>query len=174
MGLILLPALYYTSFKTPSAQFPNPPAQHLCGRGPRTGGSVRSPSLSVQWWALTSQQMFHYVDELSGFEIWEKMVWSAFPSVNKCHVLSFIDLLKVFSSLEEWKKINWSYWLSLEMFRTTAACGHSTSTLRRTWAGGGFMSPRAMRLTSVLGLVPICGAPTPSIPRYWVRGGIEN
>lgn len=59
------------------------------------------------------------------------------------------------------------------MFRTTAACGHSTSTLRRTWAGGGFMNPRAMRLTSVLGLVPICGAPTPSIPRYWVKGGIE-
>ncbi|XP_041797776.1 transforming growth factor beta-2 proprotein isoform X2 [Chelmon rostratus] len=36
---------------------------------------------------------------------------------------------------------------------------------RRTWAGGGSTSQRAMRPTSVLGLVHICGALTPSIPR---------
>lgn len=60
------------------------------------------------------------------------------------------------------------------MFRTTAAYGHSTSILRRTWAGGGSTSQRAMRPTSVLGLVHICGALTPSIPRYCIRDRVRG
>ncbi|XP_035464166.1 transforming growth factor beta-2 proprotein isoform X2 [Scophthalmus maximus] len=54
-----------------------------------------------------------------------------------------------------------------KMCRTTAAYDHSTLILRRTWAGGGSMSQRDTRPTSVLGHVRICGVPTPSIPRCW-------
>lgn len=56
-----------------------------------------------------------------------------------------------------------------EMFRITAAYDRSTLILRGTWAGGGSMSPKAMRPTFVQGLVHICGVRTPSIPRYWMR-----
>ncbi|XP_034086287.1 transforming growth factor beta-2 proprotein isoform X2 [Gymnodraco acuticeps] len=59
----------------------------------------------------------------------------------------------------------WMLPIAPETFRTTAAYALSTSTLRRTSAGGGSTSQRATRPTSVPGPVHICGAPTPSIPR---------
>lgn len=84
--------------------------------------------------------------------------------LSSCDLKLFLFLFNCTSALH----------LVVEMFRTTAVYAHFTSTLKKTWAGGGFMNQKAMRPTSVLVLVHICGALTLSIPRYRMKDRVRG